>query len=115
MYLPSMTVQYDSNSVTLEVRLPGDMDGDGFIGSGDLNIVLSHWNQTVPAGSWIDGDGSGDGYVGLDDLDILLNHWNTGTPPINDSGTVIPEPAAWQLFIFAVALLGFKRPKNQPI
>ena len=28
--------------------LVGDLDGDGFVGIDDLNIVLSEWNQSVP-------------------------------------------------------------------
>ncbi len=70
----------------------GDLNGDGFVGLDDLDIVLNHWNQNVTANDWLQGDPSGDGYVGLDDLDIVLNNWNAGTPPSVTAN--IPEPAA---------------------
>ena len=75
------------------IPLEGDIDGDGFVGLNDLDILLSYWNQTVPRGDKSQGDlaGNGDGYVGMSDLDVILNHWNAGTPPA-DGNTVVPEP-----------------------
>ena len=61
--------------------LEGDLNGDGFVGLDDLDIVLANWNQNVTAGDMSLGDISGDGFVGLDDLDVILNNWNAGTPP----------------------------------
>ena len=72
------------------LALTGDLNGDGFVGLADLDIVLGHWNATVTAGDLLSGDPSGDGYVGLDDLDTVLGNWNAGTPP---AGAVIPEPS----------------------
>ena len=71
--------------------LPGDFNGDGYVGLDDLQIILDHWNQTVPNGSLSSGDPNGDGYVGLDDLQIILDHWNIGAVPVPQT---IPEPAA---------------------
>ncbi len=36
-----------SNRVILSVvpTLPGDINGDGYVGIGDLNVLLSHWNS----------------------------------------------------------------------
>ena len=68
--------------------LPGDQNGDGYVGLDDLDIVLGSWNSSVPPGD-ARADVNGDGYVGLDDLDIVLNNWNTGTPPVQ----AVPEPA----------------------
>ena len=76
--------------------LVGDLNGDGFVGIIDLNIVLSAWNQNVPPANPL-ADPSGDGFVGIDDLNAVLGNWNAGTPPTN--GAAIPEPAT-------VALLG---------
>ncbi len=76
--------------------IPGDLDGDGFVGLDDLDIVLNNWNQNVTAGDASLGDINGDGFVGLDDLDIVLNNWNTGTPP---SGSAIPEPGSLALLL----------------
>ncbi|MEZ6190607.1 MAG: hypothetical protein R3C45_04870 [Phycisphaerales bacterium] len=60
---------------------PGDLNADGFVGIDDLNIVLGHWNQNVPAGNRQSGDASGDGFIGIADLGFVLGDWNNGTPP----------------------------------
>jgi T5SS/PEP-CTERM-associated repeat protein len=85
-------VIYNLNDVTLEVistALAGDLDGDGFVGISDLNIVLGNWNQNVPPANPL-ADPSGDGFIGIADLNAVLGNWNAGTPP----GTIanIPEP-----------------------
>ncbi len=80
------------------VALDGDLNGDGFVGLDDLDIVLGNWNQNVTAGDLLQGDPSGDGFVGLDDLDVVLNNWNAGTPP---AASVVPEPASLALFTIA--------------
>ncbi len=76
----------------------GDLDGDGFVGLSDLDIILNNWNQTVPPIHEY-ADPSGDGFVGLDDLDIVLNNWNRGIPPVASS---IPEPST----LAVLALIG---------
>ena len=73
----------------LAVALVGDLDGDGFVGINDLNIVLGNWNQNVPPGDPA-ADPSGDGFVGIDDLNTVLGNWNAGTPP--GGLAAIPEP-----------------------
>ncbi len=73
--------------------LVGDLDGDGFVGITDLNIVLSAWNQTVPPGDPL-ADPSGDGFVGIDDLNQVLGNWNAGTPP---TSAAVPEPTTLAL------------------
>jgi len=73
--------------------IPGDLNGDGFVGLDDLDIILQNWNQTIPPGNPL-ADPTGDNFVGLADLDILLNNWNAGTPPGSAS---IPEPAGLTL------------------
>jgi endonuclease I len=75
--------------------LTGDLDGDGFVGINDLNIVLSNWNQNVPPAN-PQADPSGDGFVGIDDLNEVLGNWNAGTPP---GSAAVPEPGT-------IALLG---------
>ncbi len=85
------------------VALIGDLDGDGFVGLDDLDLILNNWNQNVTAGDLTAGDTNGDGFVGLDDLDTVLNNWNTGTPPAALS-TLLPEPTT-ALFIAASSLL----------
>jgi PEP-CTERM motif len=72
----------------------GDLNADGFVGIGDLNIILSNWNQNVPVGDWQQGDvaGIGDGFVGISDLNVVLANWNAGTPPPGLADAV-PEPS----------------------
>ena len=86
-------VIYGLNGITLQVistALPGDLDGNGFVGINDLNIVLANWNQNVPPGDPL-ADPSGDGFVGIDDLNEVLGNWNAGTPPQVNTPN-IPEP-----------------------
>ena len=71
-------------------RVLGDLDGDGYVGIDDLNLVLGYWNQTVEAGNWSLGDPTGDAFVGIDDLNEVLGNWIAGTPP--DIAANIPEP-----------------------
>ena len=68
--------------------LEGDLDGDGFVGIADLNLVLGNWNANVTPGDPLQGDPSGDGFVGIEDLNVVLGNWNAGTPPVN----AVPEP-----------------------
>jgi len=89
---------------TENTELDGDLDGDGFVGLSDLDIILNNWNLNVPPAN-PDADPSGDGFVGLDDLDILLNNWNAGTPPAN----AIPEPASLALLGLAGSALMIRR------
>ncbi len=81
--------------------LQGDLDGDGFVGINDLNIVLSHWNQSVPPADPA-ADPSGDGFVGIDDLNEVLSNWNASAPP---AANAVPEPASVALLGLASALL----------
>ncbi len=92
-------VIYDNVVITTEndlltPPLIGDLDGDGFVGITDLNIVLGAWNQSVPPGDPL-ADPSGDGFVGIDDLNQVLGNWNAGTPP--PPGAAVPEPATLAL------------------
>lgn len=69
-------------------RITGDLDGDGFVGIGDLNLVLGKWNQTVKKND--PADPSGDSFVGIADLNMVLGNWNAGIPPA--TGAALPEP-----------------------
>ena len=60
--------------------LPGDLNNDGRVGSADVDIIRSHWCETVLQGSLTDGDASGDGFVGWADLNIVRAHWGTKVP-----------------------------------
>ncbi len=84
---------YDNIKVeVLSTAIPGDLDGDGFVGLLDLDIILNNWNQSIPPGDPL-ADPTGDNFVGLEDLDVILNNWNAGTPP----AAAVPEPATLAL------------------
>ncbi len=60
----------------------GDLNGDGFVGALDLQIVLTNWGQVVtPVGDLGQGDIFPDGFIGLADLSFLLVNWGQGTIP----------------------------------
>ena len=61
--------------------LAGDLNGDGFVGVEDIDILLANWGDNVAASNLALGDASGDGFVNQIDLDIVLNHFGDGTPP----------------------------------
>jgi len=90
----------DVSLIATDITLIGDLNGDGFVGLDDLDLVLGAWNTNVNPND--PPDPSGDGFVGLDDLDIVLNNWNTGSPP--SANTTIPEPTS--LTILGLSAIG---------
>jgi len=85
--------------------LVGDLDGDGFVGITDLNIVLAAWNQNVAPGDSL-ADPSGDGFVGIEDLNVVLGNWNAGTQPPAGTTDNVPEPMTFMLLcVGGLALL----------
>ncbi len=85
--------------------LEGDLNGDGFVGLADLDIILNNWNLNVPPADPAS-DPTGDGFVGLADLDEVLNNWNAGTPPVS----AVPEPTTTVIAgIAGLALLNRRR------
>ena len=81
--------------------LDGDVDRDGFVDSGDLNVIIANWG--LSDASRIQGDLTGEGYVGGPDYNEVLAHWGTGTAPEPEN---IPEPTtAVLLLVGALAFL----------
>jgi len=62
----------ESESVTLVVELPGDLNGDGKVNGADLGILLGFWG---PCGTVCLGDIDENGVVDGDDLGTLLGGW----------------------------------------
>jgi hypothetical protein len=54
--------------------LPGDLDGDGTVGSADLGMLLSFWGQPGK------GDLNGDGTTNAADLGTILANWGSQLP-----------------------------------
>ena len=92
-------------SVNFADLIQGDLDGDGFVGIADLNIILVNLNQSFLSGN-AQADISGDGFVGIEDLNIVLGNWNAGTPPLETSSN-IPEPGT--AGVLGVLLAGLVR------
>ncbi len=82
----------------------GDLNGDGFVGQDDLDVVLGAWGTSPPSDPRA--DPSGDNFVGQDDLDTVLGDWGLGTPP-----PPVPEPAT--LSLLALASLAMMRRKRK--
>ena len=110
--IPGQTFQTLTLNLIGEVSAPllGDLNGDGFVGVDDLNLVLSNWNLTTPNANPL-ADPTGDGFVGVDDLNLVLVNWNNGTPPTGS--TNIPEPGSCVLLgLSLVGLTQRRRSKD---
>ena len=99
---------YTQLTVGIAGSISGDLNGDGYVGSDDLDIVRSHWGQSVEAGLLSAGDASGDGYVGSPDLDIVRANWGQGVLP---RAAAVPEPGLPVLLFIATALI-FRRARR---
>ncbi len=75
--------------------LEGDLDGDGLVGSADLDIVRANWGSTVTPGDLTMGDASGDGSVGSADLDIVRANWGA------TAAAAVPEPGIYAIMLLA--------------
>ena len=58
-----------------EFVIPGDLNFDECVGSGDLDIIRANWGRSVPRGSLRDGDAVPDGVVNSNDLDLIRGNW----------------------------------------
>lgn len=86
------------------VELPGDLNGDGKVNSGDLDIVRGNWGSNVDPGCLLCGDANGDGVVNSGDLDIVRANWGSAA-----AASVIPEPGMLCLLLAGVIALVLRR------
>lgn len=105
LFSGSLGLNLNFTGASPPVDLPGDLNGDGFVGIDDLNIILGSWNQTVPPGNPL-ADPSGDGFVGIEDLNVVLGAWNTGVPP---AAGAVPEPTTLRLVGLPLVLFSRRR------
>ena len=60
--------------------LDGDLNGDGWVGQPDLDIVLDQWGRTGLEVTDPRADPDNSGWVGQPDLDIVLDDWGQSCP-----------------------------------
>ena len=94
--VPGFVLQGGGYKWTAPPLPDGDLNGNGFVGLDDLDLILNNWNLNVPPGNAsADVSGPGgvpDGFIGLDDLDVLLGNWNASAyEHIPTDGTVVNE------------------------
>lgn len=88
-------------AVTGGVTIPEDLNGDGFVDSLDLGILLGNWGtNTTPDMGELDGTPPVDGL----DLGILLSAWNP--PP---AAATVPEPSGLALLFASINFFFFSR------
>jgi autotransporter-associated beta strand protein len=92
------TVVGGENLLTIAYTLYGDANLDGTVNGGDLNIVLSNFNQTGM--TWAQGDFNYDTTVNGADLNAVLSNFNQH---LSVTGAV-PEPSS--LLLLAAGLTG---------
>jgi hypothetical protein len=80
------------------VILEGDLNGDGTVNSGDLDLVRGNWGGSGPAG-----DANNDGVVNSADLDIVRANWGA------TAAAAVPEPGSLALLAVLGALLAALR------
>ena len=72
-----------------------DINGDGFVGMMDMDIVLGNWETVCDPSE----DPSGNGFWDAEDLQMVLTDWGSGTPPDLPYG---PDPSSLSMSLVAV-------------
>ena len=82
---------YTANDPSAQT-LPGDLNGDGAVNSGDLDLVRGNWGTSNP-----EGDANDDGVVNSGDLDLVRGNWGATVT------AAVPEPGC---LVLLAGLLG---------
>jgi hypothetical protein len=77
----TLTMPAANAAVTATYKFRGDLNGDGFVGQMDLDIVLSMWGKSGAEITDRRADVDGNDFVGQGDLDYVLSDWGKGTIP----------------------------------
>ena len=85
--------------------LPGDVDGDNWIGGADLTAIITNWGLTGATRQ--QGDLTGDGTVSGPDYTEVITYWGTGVFP--GEPATIPEPATFALLLISSITLFHRR------
>ncbi len=96
---------FDGNDFEIFLaQITGDVNGDGWVSSDDLTIIIDNWGQTgLGRGG---GDLNGNGVVDGPDYTEVLSNWNLPPEPPSQA---TPEPATLLLLAFGALLLN-RRP-----
>jgi hypothetical protein len=95
--------------LTMAAAIGGDINLDGTVNTSDLNVIATHWRQSVSG--WLNGDMNGDGVVNTADLNILATHWRQSSAGLSlddalaryglSGDLVVPEPSSLVILLCA--------------
>ena len=101
----------NSDTLVLSV-LPGDVNDDGAVNSGDLDIIRANWGDVVDPGDDAMGDLDGNGVISSGDLDMVRAWWGTTQEVIPVAPAAVPEPGVCILLLLGFAAASLRRVKR---
>ena len=101
------STQFFRGSDSISIVGPGDVNGDGFVGQADLNIIISNWG--LDNATYEQGDLSGDGVVSAIDYTQVISFLGQAS---GNQVVGIPEPAGLALVLVGALMLVGRRGKR---
>jgi hypothetical protein len=86
----------DDVVLTVNLVVPGDLNGDGFVDAADAGIMFVNWGPTTLG--YYDGNINSDEYIDAADAGITFANWTSDVGP---AATTIPEPSSLLLISLA--------------